>query len=125
MIRTLICAALAFALELWAADLTGTWAGSFEITGPNGERQADRCHLELKQSGTSITGTAGPDKSVQWMIQNGKAEGTRITFEVRPPEGGRLVFDLRLSNHHLDGEARGENRGLTIKAKVHATRMAE
>lgn len=124
MIRTLLCGVLAFALQLSAAELTGSWEGSFDITGPNGQTQSDRCYMRLQQSGTRITGTAGPDKSIQWKIQNGKSEGTRITFEVRPPEGGRLMFDLRFADDHIKGEARGENQGLTIKAKVNVTRTA-
>lgn len=81
--------------------------------------------MKLKQTGTRITGSVGPDKSVQWKIRHGTVEGTRITFEAMPPEGGRLVFDLRLIDDHIQGEARGENHGLTIKAKVYAARTAD
>ncbi len=81
--------------------------------------------MKLKQAGKRIAGSVGPDKSVQWEIRHGTAEGTRIAFEVLPPEGGRLVFDLRLIDDHIQGEVRGENRGLTIKAKVHAARTAD
>jgi hypothetical protein len=125
MIGTLTCAILIFALPLRAAELTGTWEGSLEIVGPNGQTQANRCYMKVKQSGTRITGAIGPDKTVQWSIQNGKAEGTRITFDVSPPEGGRLTFDLRLAGVHLRGQVRGENRGLTMEAKVHMTRTAK
>ena len=124
MIGTLACGVLIVALQLPAADLNGTWAGSLEIAGPNGQPLAERCYMKLKQSGTRIEGAIGPDKNVQWSIRNGKAGGTRITFDVSPPEGGRLTFDLRLAGGHLTGEARGENRGLTFKAKVNMIRTA-
>lgn len=124
MIGTLACGVLIVALQLSAAELTGAWAGSIEIAGPNGQPLAERCYMKLKQSGTRTAGAIGPDKSVQWSIQNGKAEGTGITFEMSPPEGGRLTFDLRLAGGHLRGEAQGENRGPTIEAKVNMTRTA-
>ena len=115
--------ALILVLPLAAAELSGTWEGTLEITGPGGQTQADRCYTELKQSGTRITGVIGPDKSVQWSIQNGRVEEGRIAFAVFPPEGGRLTFNLRLAGGRLRGEARGENRGLSFIAKVDLTRM--
>ena len=124
MIGTLLCVVLTFVFQLLAADLTGTWEGSFDISGPGGQTQSDRCYMRLQQSGTRITGTVGPSKHVQWKIQNGKTDGTRITLEARPPAGGSLVFDLRLADDRIKGEARGENQGLTITAKVNLTRTA-
>jgi len=125
VIRALACVVLIFVLPLSAAELSGAWKGTLEIDGPGGQTQADRCYMELKQSGTRITGAVGPDKSVQWSIQNGKAEGVRITFAVFPPEGGRLTFDLRLAGGHLRGEAHGENQGLAFKAKVDLARATD
>jgi hypothetical protein len=123
--RTLTFTFLTLAFQLMAAELTGTWVGSFEIAGPNGQTQADRCYMMVKQSGTRITGTAGPDRGVQWRIQDGKADGDRITFAVFPPEGGRLTFELRLAGGHLKGEARGENQGMAFEAKVDLTRKTD
>ena len=125
MIKTLLCIVLAFALPLSAAEVTGTWVGSLEITTPDGQTLRDRCHMKLEQKGASVTGAVGPDRSAQWEIVNGKVEGSRITFDVRPPEGGSLQFDLRLAGDHLKGEARGENLGLRILAKVDVTRATD
>ena len=116
---------LTFALTPVAAEFSGTWKGTLEIVTPGGRTQADRCYMELRQSGMRITGVIGPDQSVQWSIQNGRVEGGRITFAVFPPEGGRLMFDLRLTGSRLVGEARGENLGLTFEAKVNLTRMTD
>lgn len=123
--RTLTFTFLTLALQLMAAELAGTWVGSFEIAGPNGQTQADRCYMIVKQSGVRITGTVGPDGGVQWTIQNGKADGDRITFAVFPPEGGRLTFELRLAGGHLKGEARGENQCMAFEAKVDLTRKTD
>ena len=125
MIKTLAWILLSFALPLCAAGVSGTWKGTLQITGPNGQPQVERCYMELNQSGTGITGAVGPDERVRWSFRNGKAEGARITFAVFPPEGGRLTFDLRLAGSRLTGEALGENRGLAFKAKVDLTRTTE
>ena len=125
MIRILVCILSALAFPLSAAELPGTWKGSLQITGPNGQPQAEGCYMVLKQSGTAITGFVGPDRSVRWSIQNGRAGGARITFAVFPPEGGRLAFDLRLAGNRLTGEARGENQGQTFVAKADLTRTTD
>jgi hypothetical protein len=125
MIRTLACVVLILALPLSAAEMTGTWAGSLEVAGPNGQTQSDRCYMILKQSGMRISGVIGPDKSIRWSIQNGKAEGAMIPFAVFPLEGGRLAFDLRLAGGPPRGEASGENQGLSFKAKVDLTRASD
>jgi len=124
MMRALACGVLFLVLPLSAAQMSGIWTGTLEITGADGKTQSDRCYMVLQQKGPEITGTVGPDKSVQWKIENGRADGPGITFAVFPPEGGRLSFALRLAGNHLSGEAHAENQGLSFKAKVDLTRSA-
>ena len=51
------------ALTLSAADLTGKWSGSIErIGGPLGGVRTDDHFLTIKQTGTTLTGTAGPKR---------------------------------------------------------------
>ena len=119
------CLLSPLALLLFAAEVSGTWKGSLRIAGPDGQPQAQGCIMVLKQRGTSITGFVGPDRSVRWSIQNGRAEGARITFAVFPPEGGRLAFDLRLAGNRLTGDARGENQGQAFVAKADLTRTTD
>jgi hypothetical protein len=68
------------ATALYAADATGTWTGTFTPAG----NDAGPAHLVLKQEGTRLTGTAGPDESRQRPIQNGKAENGTVTLKWRP-----------------------------------------
>ena len=48
------CAALAVA----DVNVTGTWSGSFNIIGPDGQTKDSTAVLVLKQNGSEITGTS-------------------------------------------------------------------
>ena len=61
--RKLICSFLFAALAVataGAADLSGKWSGSFDITAPNGETHPDTAFMQLKEDHGQVTGTAGP-----------------------------------------------------------------
>ncbi|MBI1896567.1 MAG: hypothetical protein HYS04_08535 [Acidobacteria bacterium] len=51
-----------------AADLTGKWSGSFDVTNAQGETRPDRAYMDLKQAGEEVTGTAGPNSEKQLQI---------------------------------------------------------
>jgi len=106
-----------------AEDLTGKWAGSFIIT-MDGETKDDAAYMDLKQTGTELTGTAGPDASQQWPIAKGKVEGNKATFEVNA-DGPVLKFELTLADGHLKGDAKAEHDGHTMKAAVDLQRKKE
>lgn len=94
------------ALTLSAADLTGKWSGSIErIGGPLVGVRTDEHFLTLKQTGTTITGTAGPKREVQWEIVNAKLDGNKLTFETSAPGTAKLVFvyNLELTGEELAG----------------------
>src|ERR687889_2875825 len=78
-------------LILSAADVTGTWKGTF--TPEN--RDAGPALVILKQTGDTLTGTAGPDETERHEIAGGKVMGDRITFEV-PRGEGTMRFVLTL-----------------------------
>src|SRR3954447_13502919 len=59
---------LASAFILSAADVTGTWKGTFTPDG----REAGPALVILKQTGDTLAGTAGPDESDRLEIENGK-----------------------------------------------------
>jgi hypothetical protein len=115
---------LLLATVLMAADdLTGKWAGSFDITR-DGESRKDQIYMVLKQSGTELTGTAGPNAERQMPIQKGKVEGTKVTFEVQTDQP-LIKFELTLADGHLKGEAKAEHEGSSMKAVVDAQRKTE
>jgi len=122
-IVTLLASALMAApktLPKTAEDLTGQWSGSFIIT-MDGETKDDAAYMVLKQTGTELTGTAGPNADQQWKIEKGKVEGNKVTFEV-VADGPTLKFELTLAEGHLKGDAKAEFDGKTLKAAVDVQR---
>jgi hypothetical protein len=109
--RKLLCSLLFSALALGAAELTGKWSGSFDITNSDGETKADTAYMSLSQSGGEVTGTAGPNAEKQWAIQKGKLDGQKLTFEVRTEDGGLLVFDLTFEGSSIQGDVKGTGSG--------------
>jgi hypothetical protein len=123
--RTLLCLlALVFSAIALADDVnvTGKWSGSFNITHANGQTEDSTAFLVLKQTGTEIAGTVGPDEDKQLPIQKGKIEGNKITLEA-DNQGRPLRFALVLSTDHITGEASmPEDDGGIGKAKLDVTR---
>ena len=109
------------ALMASAADLSGTWNGTFKITMPNGQTTNDTVHLVLKQDGARVTGTAGPSADQQRPIARGTIEGARILFELPVPEG-IFKFDLSLDGDHLRGDVTRRAGAESIKARMDAMR---
>jgi hypothetical protein len=104
------------------ADVTGKWTGSFDVTGPDGQTNAQTAVLSLKQEGNTLSGTAGPSDDEQMAIRAGKVDGNRITFEVALENGPVIKFDLLLADDHIKGSASGESDGRKMTAKLDVTR---
>jgi hypothetical protein len=122
--RTFLCflvlAVLACAAVAADVDVSGKWSGTFNMTGPDGDKDGTAI-LILKQSGTDITGTVGPSEDEQFPIQKGKIEGSKITLEA--DHGGHTMkIDLVLADNRITGEAQMEAEGATLKAKIDVTR---
>lgn len=121
---TLLLASALFATPTWKADnLTGKWSGTFVIT-MDGETRDDTAYMSLKQTGTELTGTAGPNEGQQWPLQKGKVEGNKVTFEVQS-EAPLIKFELTLVEGHLKGQAKAEHDGKSMSAVVDVQRKAE
>jgi hypothetical protein len=114
--KYVLCLILA-AVNLMAADATGKWTGTLTVRTPEGSERPRPAHLELKQEGTKLTGTAGPNESEQHPIENGKAEGGRLTFEV-PTGETTMKFVLNHEGDDIKGEVTREHEGETQTAKL-------
>ncbi|HYN09871.1 MAG TPA: hypothetical protein VES67_20980 [Vicinamibacterales bacterium] len=104
-----------------AQDFTGKWSGSFVVTRPDGTLDTDGIYLDLKQTKTELTGTAGPSAEKQWPLK-GKIEGGKLLFEVQS-DGPLIKFTLTLIDGHLKGDAAAEQEGKKLSAKVDAERV--
>jgi hypothetical protein len=122
--KTLLCLLMLAALAGVAmADInvTGKWSGSFNPTDSNGETKEQTALLVLKQSGSDITGTVGPNEGEQFAIQKGKIEGDKITLVV-DHDGSTMTFNLVLADDRITGEAQMSHDGETKKAKLDVSR---
>ncbi|HEX6971424.1 MAG TPA: hypothetical protein VF234_04335, partial [Limnochordia bacterium] len=102
-----------------AADATGKWSGSFAPEGQN----PSGAFVILKQAGTALTGSAGPDEGEQWPLKNGKIVGNKITGEVTSPDGVVYKLDVVLDGDHMKGDVSASREGQAIKAKIELTRQ--
>jgi len=116
MTKLLLTLTLA-AMSLLAADATGKWVGTLSLQGGD-DGQSRPAYLVLKQEGTKLTGTAGPDASEQHEIEDGKVEDDRLTFQARS-----MKFDLKLVGDEITGEITRERNGETQKAKITVKRQ--
>ena len=106
------------AFQAKPVDLTGTWTGTFTPEG----QEPGGAHLDLKQKGAELSGTAGPDAQRQAELVDGKVTTvkniTGATFQVTQPNGVVLKFDVKLTEGRLKGtvamERDGEKRTAAI-----------
>lgn len=106
------------ALLLVAADASGKWSGGLD----SGNGQGGSAYMILKQSGTELTGTAGPDADRQWPIAKGKVAGTKLTGEVQNPNGTLYKFTLTLEGDQMKGDVEISAGGQSQAGKLNMTR---
>jgi len=103
-----------------AADFSGKWSGS----SPD-DKSLGTVVAVLKQDGTMLTGSAGPNESRQFAIITGKADGDHLTFEVKMG-GGIIRFDLTAVASELRGSMRVfEDDGHTDSATIVLRRISQ
>src|SRR5690348_5066187 len=116
--KSVFCILLLGALALVAlADtkVTGKWTGTNKVTAPDGE--AGTAILVLKQTGSEITGTVGPNEDEMHVITKGKIDGNKLTLEC--VDGGLSIkLDLTLVGDRITGDVDVASEGGTTKAKV-------
>ena len=111
----------ALALSAAASEVTGKWSGSFNASGPDGETKESTAVFLLKQNGSELTGSVGPNEDEQHQITKGKIEGDKITLEANH-DGGVIKFELALVEDHIKGDATAMHDGQSMKAKLDLTR---
>lgn len=103
-----------------AADVTGTWSGSFVITMPDANVTRDKAVLVLRQDGTALTGSVGASIDQQSPIENGRAAAGAISFHISA--NGGMDFRLHLEQGALRGEAMATTPRGPITARLDAVR---
>ena len=113
----------ALAVSAVAADISGKWSGSF--LPENGD--SGSAYVILKQAGTKITGSGGPDADQQWPGLQGTIEGEKVSFRVKSADDGTVYeCSLVLQGEHLKGDVTFTTaNGQAAKAKLDLTRVSE
>ncbi len=118
--RILVCLMMLVLLvvALPAADVNGKWTGSFIVAGGD----TSPAQVVLKQTGSTLTGTAGPDDAEQWPL-TGKIEGNKLTGEVKNPNGVVYKFVLTVTADKLKGDVDATTpEGQPMKGTLDLTR---
>ena len=110
-------------------DFSGTWSGSFDIHFEDGRVIRDTAWLVLQQTGSTVSGSAGPKAEEQGPIREGVVDGTQLRFVADSTQGKILRFTLEREGEQLAGEARGDIgedrvRVVVSVARAGATRVA-
>ena|SRR5947209_7823227 len=118
--KILVCTMMiaALALTAMAADVSGKWTGTFAPEGQDG----GAAFMVLKQSGSTLTGSAGPDENQLWPISDGKIDGNKITGQVTSPDGAVYKFSLTLDGDHIKGSIDVSAGGQTMKGVLDVKR---
>jgi hypothetical protein len=118
--KRLMLGLVLMAASLMAADVTGKWTGTLVEKGEQGERSFPAL-LVLKQAGTALTGTAGPNEGERYDISKAVVDGDQITFEVER-EVSVMKFDLKLEGDRLSGTVTRERDGRKESARLEVKR---
>lgn len=102
-----------------AVDLTGKWSGSFKPEG--GEHDIPQL-ITLRQQGTSLLGSAGPNAGEQYPIENGILDGSKVSFQVTTGEW-KFTYILTAEGDVLAGDLKLESPTESRRAKVRLTRL--
>ena len=103
----LLVGLVAFVALIHAADVTGTWSGSMAMTKGD-ETKDDTAYLVLKQTGTEISGTIGPNAEKRLTITKGSAEGNNVYIEATVEGDNKLVLRLKVDGDKLVGDLKAE-----------------
>jgi hypothetical protein len=106
-VRRLLFGVFALAAAMYAADVTGTWAGPVAMKRGD-ETKDDTAHLVLKQDGAAVTGTMGPSEDRQHTITKGSVDGNNVHLEALVEGENKIVLDLKLVGEKLTGDLKTE-----------------
>lgn len=82
-----------------AGDLSGKWSGTFRAAGA--DHDVPQLFI-LKQDGSKLTGSGGPDESEQYPIENPRVDDDKVAFEITTGEW-KFSYHLKMSATHLTG----------------------
>ena len=113
-----LCCFVLSAIALFA-DVSGKWSGTGTGLTPDGDHSMN-ISLDLKQSGSDVTGTVGSSESGdRFSISGGAIKDDVLTFQV-PTDDATYEVTLKVDGDKMSGEAttkRGESK-FTLKIQL-------
>jgi hypothetical protein len=91
---------LVLSLTAQAADLSGDWAGTIQLSGQGQEMSA---FLRLQHDDEAVTGEAGPNAKQLFPIKHASFRNNRLHIETSADSPVVLMFELTLENKRLTG----------------------
>ena len=98
--RKIVGILLLFVSTAVATDLSGKWSGTFRAAGA--DHDVPQLFI-LKQDGSKLSGSGGPDASEQYPIENPHIDDDKVTFEITTGEW-KFRYHLKMSGPHLTGD---------------------
>jgi TonB family protein len=108
MFRLLFCIA-ALASSVFAANVSGHWAGTIEMGGGRVP-----LYLTLTEQDGKVSGSVGGINTAAVAIENAELRGDALSFQVKDNAGRLIDFKLTLKNGVLGGEATGGGQTSTV-----------
>ena len=117
----MLCISLVSQVTLHA-DVSGNWSGSSlsrERLWPwdasySTEGTSQPFFMILKEHGSSVEGSVGPDEVRQYAVRNGSVDGAQVSFDVAIEASSPVAhFHLIVSGDHLDGGLSAEGVDLS------------
>lgn len=125
MIRVLYCFLISL-LTVQAADLSGKWTGTIQVTTSDGDTTTVPLLAELHQKGQELAGTLGRHAAEHQTIQKGRIDGTKVSFEVTTSDSGTpFTFELTATDLRLEGNMKGRLESGPVSGKVALTRASD
>jgi len=121
--KILLCLAAIAAIALSApadVNVSGKWSGTFSVTGSDGN--SEPAFLLLKQEGTAVTGSAGPNEEQQHPIKKGSVAGNKLTLEIEPRENQTIKLELVVDGDRMKGDINMARDGETRNGKLDLAR---
>ena len=121
--KILLCLAAIAAIALSApadVNVSGKWSGTFSVTGSDGN--SEPAFLLLKQEGTTVTGSAGPNETQQHPIKKGSVAGNKLTLEIEPRENQTIKLELVVDGDRMKGDINMARDGETRNGKLDLAR---
>jgi hypothetical protein len=105
-----------------AADLSGHYSGSMEITSEYGQTTSHPAVAVFRQSGHTLSGSIGFSAIRQTPLRRGRIHGETVSFSIMLDSGMPLEFQLTAKGGSLSGSARAKAKFGAIHAKVNLAR---